>query len=238
MVVVDYWRMDSEGTEARSFVGYRRRCVLLARPGGLSDLVETLTAKGLDIRRCDSIYLAMAELVLHEAARRSGWHADAAFLVIAEPDRVTELPRLLKALRKWAPQTVIQTYSAKQDPRLQPYEAGLPVDDDAPEPRAVQLPRKPEVVVRPRPVTPPPAAPTNPAKLRLTGEPGETSRPRTSTGIAAASRAAGTPIHATTPEREQPEAESNPGDTLILSEAELSMLLSPQWKFSKPDRKP
>jgi len=233
--VVDYYRMDSEGSEARSFVGYRRRCVLLARPGGLSDLIDTLTTKGLDIRRCDSVYLVMAELVLHEAARRSGWHADAAILVIAEPDRIAELPRLLKACRKWAPQTVIQTYSTKQEPRLQAYEAGLPMDDapQASEPPKVVLPRTPEVVVRPRPATSPPA-PAAPTKLRLAGEAGH--RARSLREAPAARHEGGTPIHA--PTESPPPAESNPGDTLILSEAELSMLLSPQWKFSKPDRKP
>lgn len=223
--------MDSDAAEARSFVGYRQRCVLLSRPGGLGELVETLTQKGFELRRCDSIYLAMAELVLHEAARRSGWHADAAQLVIAEPDKVRDLSKLIRAVQKWAPQTNIQTYSSKQEPRLQPYEAGLAIDETpAPHEPATALPRKPEVVVRPRPAST--SSSSVPAKLRLAGDGSE--RQRTVQEVPV-TRREGTPIHA--PAASDESNEGNAGDTLIISEAELSMLLSPQWKFSKPGPK-
>jgi hypothetical protein len=264
------------------FVGRKQRCVLLVRraPGTPnaqlpSDLMEELSEKHLDVRRCDSVYMVMAELVLHEAARRSGWHRDPAILLVVEPGNHEKIDDLVQAALRWVTRPVLWRYSKSLSPRLQAMPAESPpeaVERVEPPPIATHARREPgdsifgAEVVRtrsdrserelrtsklrlanepafrplgaPRP-TPPPVMPDLDTQQSSSNGPGSSGPP------VPGSRGGYTPGEAAAALREvQPgpmisslpaaRSEKDDGeDRSLLTEAELSMLLSPDWKLGR-----
>lgn len=226
--------MAPTGTEVPAQSGRKQRCVLLGKgpkgskgPSVPPELLETLTSKEMDVRRCDSSYMAMAELVLHETARRAGWHRDSAVLVVVEPDSRTDLNDLVDAALRWTTRTMFWQYSPGVEPRLRalPVEQGPPTDDerDAPAP----VPEKPRAVEKKRPAPQP--------SLRLAQEadeilPPRPLAPRKGEGVSKDEEDA--------LRLDDDTVIAEPGDpksdtSMVLSEDELSMLLSPDWQIGR-----
>lgn len=220
--------MSTTGTEVPAQSGRKQRCVLLGKgpksgkgPAVPSELMEALTSKEMDVRRCDSSYMAMAELVLHETARRAGWHRESAVLVVVEPDSRTELNDLVDAALRWTTRTTFWQYTQGPEPRLRalPVETGPPEEAAREEPRAVE---KPRTKSKPSPT------------LRLAGEdeilPPRPAPVRKGEGVTKDEEAA-LRLDDETVETSGGEALSD--TSMVLSEDELSMLLSPDWQIGR-----
>lgn len=107
-------------------VGRKQRCVLLGHraPGTPvvefpRELLDKLAAKGFEVRKCDNRYMAMAELVLHEASRRAGWHRDPSLLVVVEPDQVPGVDELVDSVSRFVKKPVFWSYASGRSPRMQ-----------------------------------------------------------------------------------------------------------------------
>lgn len=226
--------MAPTGTEVPAQSGRKQRCVLLGKgpkgtkgPSVPAELLETLTSKEMDVRRCDSSYMAMAELVLHETARRAGWHRESAVLVVVEPDSRTELNDLVDAALRWTTHTTFWQYTSGAEPRLRalPVEAGPPAEEG--EERVVV---KPAEKPRSAPVTKPGPS------LRLAQEHDEILPPKPAPVARANEGVTRDEEDALRLDDESVVAE--PGDpksdtSMVLSEDELSMLLSPDWQIGR-----
>jgi hypothetical protein len=174
----------------------------------------------MDIRRCDSAYMAMAELVLHETARRAGWHRDEANLVVVEPESRPELEDLLEAALRWTNQTKFWQYRKGPEPQLR----ALPVEQGPPEEPEIERVRP---VEKPRAVTGP--------TLRLAQPPDEIMPPRAPVARLGESL---TPDEEDALRLDDDTVAAASGDpksdtSLVLSEDELSMLLSPDWEIGR-----
>lgn len=129
-----------------------------AAPGGAGDpvfeLEEALLRRGVDIVRCRDAYDAMAELVLHEAARREGRSHDPLIVILVEPTKHGESARsLYEAARRYAPHAAFWGYETGPTPRLAAYapEPSMPAPVRAPAavaPGTNGTPVAPTVVVR------------------------------------------------------------------------------------------
>lgn len=126
--------------------------------GGAGDpvfeLEEALLRRGVDILRCRDAYDAMAELVLHEAARREGRSHDPLIVILVEPAKHGEAARsLYEAARRHAPHAAFWAYETGPSPRLAAF-APAPL---APAPAVASAAphARPQVVVKPSgPVAP------------------------------------------------------------------------------------
>ena len=128
--------------------------------GGAGDpvfeLEEALLRRGVDILRCRDAYDAMAELVLHEAARREGRSHDPLIVILVEPAKHGEAARsLYEAARRHAPHAAFWGYETGPSPRLAAYAppASTPQASAATPTATAAAPltaqAKPRVMVRP-----------------------------------------------------------------------------------------
>lgn len=227
--------MAPTGTEVPAPNSRKQRCVLLGKgskgpkgPAVPPELLEQLTADAMDVRRCDSSYMAMAELVLHETARRAGWHREDAMLVVVEPDSRTDIGDLIDAALRWTTRTRFWQYTSGPEPRLR----ALPVETGAPKDEPVIAPSAGAERPRPAPKPRPSAQPT----LRLAQDPDEILPPKPAPAARAGDGVSKDEEDALRLDDETVVAE--PGDpksdtSLVLSEDELSMLLSPDWQIGR-----
>lgn len=116
--------------EAQSESG-RGRCVVLCRllapaPGSSRlaaeapphDLMAALDRKGLTLSVCASPAEALADLVIHERALRSGRAQRPIILLLIEPERSLGVIELLDRVAVYAASAVIWRYSSTQRPQL------------------------------------------------------------------------------------------------------------------------
>lgn len=233
------------------------------------ELLDKLAAKGFEVRRCDNRFMAMAEMVLHESARRQGWHRDPAVLIIVEPDMVSGVNELVESVQRFVKKPVFWSYVSRRSPRMQALQIdggetknsepamlpgaepsatvfGVPAITTSREPGsttfgspAILTSREPQstnfgaaaITTARDPqssradVTVTRSRGPAPSKLRLTGE------PATADASPIRDLGAGSGLLANT------DKESS-DDKALLSEAELSMLLSPEWKLGRTGEGP
>ncbi len=209
--------MGAEGNEHTD--GGRRFVVLCAPathgPGGAAsghvpdDLRRAIATRGADLLVRSCAYEAMADLVEHERALRSGGPASPLVLIVVEPDGVPGAGALVDAATRYTPHAVCWRYGASDEPRLaafiDPAHAGR--TDDPTETGPTPGPARPTPTsipgaadtIRPHPT------PSGQPRLRLTGE--------------------GSDVSHNEGEREPTEDPERP----VLSEEELEMLLSDEW---------
>lgn len=89
-----------------------------ASRAGVEQLVTSLARRGLTINRCDNCFDAMADLVLHERARRAGRSRDPLVVILIDAHRQPAATALFDAAVKHAPSTVFWEFQGGTSLRL------------------------------------------------------------------------------------------------------------------------
>jgi hypothetical protein len=230
--------MHGDEPEAPQTSG-RGTCVILCRPGAAGpavarsvaiapprELLSALDRKGLTVSVCASHAEALAELVIHERSLRTGGAQRPIVLLLLEPEQSPGVVELIERVSLYAPRAMIWRYSPAHRPPLTAWAPSVPNG------QAASAESVSPAAVRTRP------APT----LRLAGtpkpvlggaggdEPMEQGLPSdASRGIGGSDEVHGgrsrSPDGPDTPHKPS-ESPSGP----ILTQDELSMLLSDDWE--------
>lgn len=191
-------------------------CVILARPGeseGPPDLVELLRKRNVRIRTFPGAYAAMAHLLRLDAAQRDSGRRAPLALVVIDPSANHRAADLVQAIARFVPHVVCWRYDSDASPRLRGYVLEPQETNSSPVKIALDT-NGPGVGRSDHGQSPP--------RLRLTGDyDAPASPPR------ADSPAEDDPSGRDAPGPPSDEAETDaPSSASILSEEELSMLLS------------
>ena len=203
--------MTHPGDDASEpIAGPTRRFILLCAPdtaghGAPPELLsKAIAAREAGIVVRQSPYQAMADLVEHERAHRTGAHPGPLVLIVVEPTRFPGAADLVDAASRFSPRAVCWRFSASDDPQLAAYVSDAPSEPTTP-PGPVHVRPSVADTIRPRPTQ------SQRPRLRLAGDPGNVSHNE------------GEP-----PEDGQAGVDEQHRPTL--SEEELDMLLSDDWE--------
>lgn len=215
---LDFGCMPLNEPEAHQTAG-RGTCVILCRPGAAGpatarsvaiapprELMSALERKGLSLQICASHAEALAELVVNERELRTGIAQRPMVLLLLEPEATPGISELVDRVNRFAPRALVWRYSPSHRPPLTAWTSSRPAA--SPSPRV-------EIAARAQPA---------PA-LRLTdAEPPARVRgevpPRAQDSLQIdPSESSGDP-------HKSPQTPSGP----ILTQEELSMLLSDDWE--------
>lgn len=219
---LDFGCMQANEPEAHKTSG-RGTCVILCRSGAAGpaaarsvalapprELMGALERKGLTPLVCASRAEALAELVVHEREVRAGVSQRPMVLLLVEPEQAPGVVELIERVNRFAPHTMIWRYSPAHRPPLTAWAPSEPAAPSAAPRPAMQA------TVRPR------QAPA----LRLTEAPtpreAQPAAPRSATSVPAIPDAPDAPDT-------QHKASQSPNGP-ILTQDELSMLLSDDWE--------
>ena len=178
--------------------GVEAVCVLWCSAEPPAELIASLGAKGVTPIICKSAFAAMAEIC--SAGTLGGAPRGGAILLIAEPAHVRGKKALLTSCKKYAPWLRLWVYQHDAPVQLRPLDvAQLAIEQEAQETDAIPMHRPVEV-------KPAPVVRNSAPSLRLSGE--GTTKPESAL------------------ESDDASGDDGPGQDRLLSDEELSMLLS------------